>query len=208
MNAMKKLLNFLNTVFLTGCSVFGLMSVEEAGYEMLKDNAHIQVRQYKPLVVAQTEVDANYGEASNQAFNRLFKYISGNNKKQQKISMTAPVIMDTKAEEIAMTAPVFQEKSGKLWLMQFVLPANYTLATAPVPDDHSITLKEIPSKKVAVLRYSGFLSEQSIAEKTKELHSWIDTEGLKAISSARSAGFDPPWTLPFLRRDEVHIDVE
>jgi len=92
--------------------------------------------------------------------------------------------------------------------MQFALPADYTLATAPIPDDSSITLKEIPSKKVAVLRYSGFLSEQSIADKTKELHSWLDGQGYKAISTARSAGYDPPWTLPFLRRNEVHIDIE
>jgi len=205
---MKILLNFLNTVFLTGCSVFGVPSVEEAGFDVLKDNAHFQVRQYKPLIVAQIEVDANYDEASNQAFNRLFKYISGYNKKRQKISMAAPVIMGSKAEEIAMTAPVFQEKSGKFWLMQFALPADYTLATAPIPDDSSITLKEIPSKKVAVLRYSGFLSEQSIADKTKELHSWLDGQGYKAISTARSAGYDPPWTLPFLRRNEVHIDIE
>ena len=205
---MKVLLNFLNTLFLTGCSVFGVMSVDEAGYEVVKDNGHIQVRQYKPMVVAQTEVDANYDEASNKAFNRLFNYISGNNKKQQKISMTAPVIMDPKTEEIAMTAPVFQEKSGKLWLMQFVLPKEFTLDTAPVPTDATITLKEIPSKKVAVLRYSGFLSQQSIAEKTKELNAWLDAQGYKSISSTRSAGFDPPWTLPFLRRNEVHIDVE
>lgn len=205
---MKLLLNFLNSLFLTGCSVFGVMSVEEAGYEVVKYNDHIQIRQYKPMVVVQTEVDSNYKAASNQAFNRLFKYISGNNKKQQKISMTAPVIMDTKAEEIAMTAPVFQEKSDKFWLMQFVLPTDYSLATTPTPDDPLITVKEIPSKKVAVLRYSGFLSEQSIAEKTKELNVWLDAEGFKAISSARSAGFDPPWTLPFLRRNEVHIDVE
>jgi effector-binding domain-containing protein len=205
---MKLLLNLLNTLFLTGCSVFGVMSVEEAGYDVVKENGRIQVRQYKPMVVAQTEVDANYDEASNKAFNRLFNYISGKNKKQQKISMSAPVIMDPKAEEVAMTAPVFQEKSGKLWLMQFVLPSDYTLATAPIPDDPSISLKEIPSKKVAVLRYSGFLSEQSIAEKTKELQSWLDEEGFKAISSARSAGFDPPWTLPFLRRNEIHIDID
>ncbi len=205
---MKLLLNFLTSLFLTGRSVFGVMSVEEAGYEVVRDNKRIQIRQYNPMVVAQTEVDSNFKEASNQAFNRLFKYISGNNKKQQKISMTAPVIRDTKAEEIAMTAPVFQEKAGKFWLMQFVLPSDYTLATAPIPNDPFITVKEIPSKKVAVLRYSGFLSEQSIAEKTKGLNVWLDAEGFKAISSARSAGFDPPWTLPFLRRNEVHIDVE
>jgi SOUL heme-binding protein len=205
---MKLLLNFLNSLFLTGCSIFGVVTVEEAGYEVVKDNGRIQIRQYKPMVVAQTEVDSNFKDASSQAFNRLFKYISGHNKKQQKISMTAPVIREPKAEEIAMTAPVFQKKSGKFWLMQFVLPSDYALTTAPIPEDPFITLKEIPSKKVAVLRFSGFLSEQSITEKTKELKVWLDAEGFEAISSARSAGFDPPWTLPFLRRNEVHIDVD
>jgi SOUL heme-binding protein len=205
---MKRLSSLMTTVYLAGCSVFGIPSVEEAGYDVLKDNAHIQIRQYKPLLTAQTEVDASYDEASKKAFQRLFDYISGNNKTQQKIAMTAPVIQEKQSEEIAMTAPVFQEKSGKTWFMSFVLPADYTLATAPVPLDSTIVLKEVPSKKVAVLSYSGFLSEQSIAEKTKELQSWLDANGYKAKASPRSAGFDPPWTLPFLRRNEVHIDVE
>lgn len=205
---MKIILGILNTIFLTACSVFGVPSVEEAGYDVLKVNDHIQVRQYKPLVVAQTEVDANYDHSSNVAFNRLFKYISGSNKKQQKIAMTAPVFMDNKGEEIVMTASVFQEKSGKTWLMQFVLPADYTLDSAPIPADPTVSLKEMPSKKVAVLRYSGFLSEDSIQEKTNELRSWLDGQCYKAISSARSAGFDPPWTLPFFRRNEVHINIE
>jgi effector-binding domain-containing protein len=92
--------------------------------------------------------------------------------------------------------------------MSFVLPVGYTLATAPVPLDSAIVLKEIPSKKVAVLTYSGYLSEQVIDEKTNELKSWLAANNYQAISSPRSAGFDPPWTLPFLRRNEVHIDIE
>lgn len=205
---MKILMSILNTLFLSACSVFGIPSVEEAGYDVLKDNAHIQIRQYKSLLTAQTEVDASYDEASSKAFQRLFDYISGNNKTQQKIAMTAPVMQEKQSEAIAMTAPVFQEKTGKTWLMSFVLPSDYALANAPVPLDAKIVLKEIPSKKVAVLTYSGFLSEQTIDENTNELKSWLEINGYKAISSPRSAGFDPPWTLPFLRRNEIHIDVE
>jgi SOUL heme-binding protein len=205
---MKRLSSLITTVYLAGCSVFGIPSVEEAGYEVLKEHDVIQIRQYKPFLTAQTKVDAGYDEASSKAFQRLFDYISGNNKAQQKIAMTAPVIQEKQAEEIAMTAPVFQEKSGKTWFMSFVLPADYTLATAPVPLDSTIVLKEVPSKKVAVLTYSGFLSEQVIDEKTDELKGWLVANNYKAISSPRSAGFDPPWTLPFLRRNEVHIDIE
>jgi effector-binding domain-containing protein len=205
---MKIIINLLNTLFLTGCSVFGIPSVEEAGYDVLKESDSIQIRFYKPLLIAQTEVEADYEAASSKAFQRLFDYISGNNKRQQKVAMTAPVIQEKQTEEIAMTAPVFQEKSGHTWLMSFSLPAEYTLATAPVPADSAVILKEIPSKKVAVLRYSGFLSEQGIEERAKELQTWLAEQGYKAISTPRSAGFDLPWTLPFLRRNEVHVDIE
>lgn len=205
---MRKLLVILNTVFLTACSIFGISSVDEAGYDVLKDNANIQIRQYKPLLTAQTEVEANYETASSKAFQRLFDYISGNNKAQQKIAMTAPVIQEKQAQEIAMTAPVFQEKSGKIWFMSFVLPADYTLTTAPIPLDSMIVLKEVPSKKVAVLTYTGFLSEHVIEEKANELKNWLTEQGYKSQSTPRSAGFDPPWTLPFLRRNEIHIDIE
>jgi effector-binding domain-containing protein len=205
---MKTLLTLFNTLFLASCSLFGIQSVKEASYSVLIDNAPIQIRHYQIQIVAQTEVLADYKNASNQAFKRLFNYISGGNKKQQKVAMPAPVIQEAQTEKITMTAPVIQEKSGQAWLMSFVLPAHYTLATAPIPLDPAITLKEVPRKKTAVLRYSGLLSEQSIEKKTQELKTWLDEKGYKTISPARSAGFDPPWTLPFLRRNEVHIDIE
>lgn len=205
---MRNLLILLNTLFLASCSLFGIQGVKEANYSVLKDNDHIQIRQYQSVVVAQTEVMADYKTASNVAFRRLFDYITGSNKKQQKIAMTAPVLQEAQAEEITMTAPVIQEKSGQAWLMSFVLPAEYTLANAPIPLDPAIKIKEIPSKKTAVLQYSGFLSEQNIAERTQKLEAWLQEHGYKAIAPARSAGFDPPWTLPFFRRNEIHIDIE
>jgi hypothetical protein len=205
---MRNLLILLSTLFLASCSLFGIQGVKEASYSVLKDNSHIQIRQYQTLVVAQTEVVADYKAASNVAFRRLFDYITGSNKKQQKIAMTAPVLQEAQAEEITMTAPVIQEKSGQAWLMSFVLPAEYTLANAPIPLDPTIKLKAISSKKTAVLQYSGFLSEQGIADKTQELETWLKENGYKSIAPARSAGFDPPWTLPFFRRNEIHIDIE
>jgi effector-binding domain-containing protein len=92
--------------------------------------------------------------------------------------------------------------------MAFVLPSGYTVSTAPVPLDSAVLIKEIPDKKVAVIRYSGSLSEQSIEEKAEELKNWLTKQGYQAISPSRSAAYDPPWTLPFLRRNEVHIDIE
>lgn len=206
---MKKLITVLTTVLLAGCSVFGIRTADEPNYQMLNDYGHIQIRQYPALVVAQTEVTADYkNSSSSQGFQRLAGYIFGNNKKQQKIVMTAPVIQEQETETMAMTAPVIQQKSGAFWLMAFVLPAEYSVATAPVPLDTAVIIKEIPDKKVAVIRYSGSLSEQGIEEKSDELKNWLSKQGYRAISPSRSAAYDSPWTLPFFRRNEVHIDIE
>jgi hypothetical protein len=107
-----------------------------------------------------------------------------------------------------MTAPVIQQKSGEVWLMAFVLPKDYSVSTAPIPLNPAVIIKSIPEKKVGVIQYSGFLSEQGIEEKAGELKDWLDRKSYKTLSPPRSAAYDPPWTLPFFRRNEVHIDIE
>jgi hypothetical protein len=205
---MKELITVLTTVFLAGCSVFGIRSADEPNYQVLNNYGLIQIRHYPALVIAQTEANADYKNSSSQAFQRLAGYIFGKNKKQQNITMPAPVIQEQKAETMSMTAPVIQQKSGSVWLMAFVLPQGYSVSTVPVPLDPKVLIKEIPDKKVAVIQYSGSLSEQGIEEKSKELKNWLTQQGYQALSPARSAAYDPPWTLPFLRRNEVHIDIE
>lgn len=205
---MKKLIAVLTTIFLSACSTFGLHSADEPSYQVLHDEGSIQIRHYPSLVVAQTEVTADYKNASSLAFQRLAAYIFGNNKKQQSIAMTAPVIQQQHAERLPMTAPVMQQKSGAVWVMAFVLPQSYSLSTAPMPLDSSVLIQEIPDKKVATMRYTGSLSEQGIEKKSAELTDWLIKQHYKAISPPRSAAYDPPWTLPFLRRNEVHIDIE
>ena len=205
---MKNLISVLTTVFLAGCSVFGIRSADEPHYQVLNDYGHIQIRHYPALVIAQTAVNADYKNSSSRGFKSLAGYIFGNNQKQQKMAMTAPVIQQQEAETIAMTAPVIQQKSGSVWLMAFVLPQGYSVSTAPEPIDSAVLIKEIPDKKVAVIQYSGSLTEQGIEAKSDELKSWLSEHGYQAISASLSAAYDPPWTLPFLRRNEVHIDIE
>jgi isocitrate dehydrogenase kinase/phosphatase len=122
--------------------------------------------------------------------------------------MTVPVIQQQEAQTMAMTAPILQQKERAVWLMAFVLPQGYSVASAPLPLDTAVIIKEIPGKKTAVIRYSGNLSEAGIEEKAEELKKWLDERGYQAISAPRSAAYDPLWTLPFLRRNEVHIDIE
>jgi SOUL heme-binding protein len=205
---MKIVFALLNSLFLAGCSLFGIQSEESPGYEILEKNGIVEIRQYRPFLVVQTEDSGDYETASKSSFFRLFDYISGKNQSKQKIAMTAPVLQEPKPEKITMTAPVFQEQSGQKWTMRFVLPSQYQLATAPQPTDPAVSIMEIPAKKVAVLQFSGFLNKNNIAEKKEELSAWLKENNLKAISEPRSAGYNPPWTIPFLRRNEVHIDIE
>ncbi|WP_262965131.1 SOUL family heme-binding protein [Methylobacter psychrophilus] len=205
---MQKLITVITTLFLTGCSLFGVRTADQPNYQVLNDYGHIQIRHYPALVVAQTEITGDYKNSSNEGFKRLAGYIFGNNQKQQKLSMTAPVLQEQSAEKMAMTAPVLQQKSDEVWLMAFVLPKDYTLATAPIPGDAQVLIKAIPEKKVAVIQYSGGLSEQGIKIKSDELVTWLTNHDYKIISPSRSAAYDPPWTLPFLRRNEVHFDIE
>ena len=199
-------------IFVTGCSVVGIRTTEEASYTVLAEYDQIEIREYKELVVVETDVDASYDKAGNIAFKKLFGYISGENVSQSKIAMTAPVISKERnadtGEKVAMTSPVIGEKQGQGWRYSFVLPAGYTLETAPLPTNPEVNLSLIPRKKVAVIRYSGLWREPAMREKSDELVEWIQTNGIERLSTPRSAGYDPPWTLPFLRRNEIMVDVK
>ncbi len=195
---------------LAGCSVFGIRTAEEAAYTVLRSDGEIEVREYDEHVVAQTLVEAPFDEAARVAFERLFGYISGDNAGAAEIAMTAPVLADPggAGEQIAMTAPVSGERAASGWRYRFVLPAGYSAATAPVPVDPEVAIAAVPASRVAALRYSGSWSESNMRRNTARLLDWVEANGLEAVSQPRSAGYDPPWTLPFLRRNEILVDVE
>uniref|UniRef100_UPI003F6C7AEE SOUL family heme-binding protein n=1 Tax=Congregibacter sp. TaxID=2744308 RepID=UPI003F6C7AEE len=126
----------------------------------------------------------------------------------EKISMTAPVTMQAVPEKIAMTTPVTSTREGEEWRVQFIMPKEYTLDTLPFPDDPAVTLREVPRSYYAVLRFSGLVSEKKRALKTGELLQWAAHRGITTIGNPSLARYDPPWTLPFLRRNEVRIQYD
>ena len=196
----------------SGCSLVGIRSTAEPGYSVLQKDERFEVREYETLVVAETLVDAGFDEAGNIAFRRLFGYISGDNEAASEIAMTAPVMAldenNDSGEKISMTAPVTGQETALGWRFAFVLPAGYTLANAPMPSNPEVRLEQVPARKVAVVRYSGSWNEASYDENLKLLQQWMLQNQLKANSAPRVAGYDPPWTLPFLRRNEVMIDIQ
>ena len=188
--------------------MIGIRSSEEAAHEVLFEQDNIQIRLYANSLIAQTTTSGDYKKSGNQGFKRLAGYIFGNNQSNQKIEMATPVIETDASEKIAMTVPVYQEETNNLWTMTFVLPSKYTLDTIPKPTDSNVVVKKLAEKKVATIRYSGLSNTRKLQQKTLQLQQWLDNNGYVSIAKPYSAAYDPPWTVPFLRRNEVHIEIE
>ena len=189
------------------------MATEEPKFEIITKEGDIELRQYAPMVVAETLVSGSQDEASSRGFRAIAGYIFGDNKQvgtgAEKIAMTAPVLLEKQdaGKRIDMTAPVTMDKIGDRWRVHFVMPSQYKLADLPTPNNPAVTLREIPASKYAVMRFSGFAGEEKVTTKTKELTDWVVARGLAAINAPQLARYDPPWTLPFMRRNEILVEV-
>jgi effector-binding domain-containing protein len=131
------------------------MVIEEAPYIVVEHEDGFEIRDYAPHLVAETVVDGELDEAANKAFSRLFRYISGANRSREKVAMTAPVSQEPHGERIAMTAPVGQERIEERWAVSFMMPASYRMETLPVPEDPQVSLRQVPARRMATVRYSG-----------------------------------------------------
>ena len=184
------------------------MAIEEASYTVIEKNGDFELRQYVPQIVAETIVEGDFDKVGNEGFSRLFGYISGNNTKKQSISMTAPVSQEAGSEKIPMTAPVNQEQVGNKWHISFLMPSNYTLETLPEPTDKRIILKQIPSRNVAAIIYSGTWSRSRYEEHKAILEKAMSNRKLKPVGEYIFARYNPPFMPWFLRRNEVLVSVE
>lgn len=122
--------------------------------------------------------------------------------------MTAPVTLEASSQNIAMTAPVVVENKENKWRVHFVMPSGYTLNSLPIPNDSRVSLREIAEQKSAVVVFSGFAGEDKVKDKTTALFDWMKSRGLDAISNPQLARYNPPWTLPFFRRNEILINIK
>jgi len=184
------------------------MALEKPGYKVIEKEEKFEIREYKPYIVAETHVQGDFRHAGNMGFRRLAGYIFGNNKKKNRISMTAPVMMKGGSEKIAMTAPVQQEFTGSEWRITFMMPSKYTLDTLPEPLDPLVKLMPEPGETAAAIRYSGTWSEQKHERMKLKLIEWIRTKGYEIIGEPVIARYDPPWRPAFMRRNEVLIPVK
>jgi hypothetical protein len=204
----KRMLWIIAGVAVIGAAAWGpiVSNVEQARYDVVEVRDNIEIRDYAPMIVAEAEVSGQRKDAINDGFRTIADYIFGNNAPKQNVAMTAPVIQQP-SEKIAMTAPVTQEGAGNSWKVRFVMPASYSMDTLPKPNNEAVKLEQIPGKRFAVIRFSGMAGEDSLKKHTDELNAFIKDKNLNALSSATYAFFNPPWTLPFLRRNEVMVEI-
>jgi DNA gyrase inhibitor GyrI len=165
------------------------MANEEPDYIVLKKESDIEIRQYKNFLTASIEMEGDRKEAIGKGFRSLFKYISGENKNKESISMTVPVM---------------QKSTGNnKWSISFVVPKKFDLKNVPQPDNKNIQIKNNFDLKVIAITFSGLFSDGNIEENETKLRNYIKEKGIKIEESAIYAGYNAPWTPWFLKRNEV-----
>ena len=197
------------TVVLLGAALWGpiVSNVEQPKYSVVQSGGNIEIRDYAPIIVAETEVTGDRRDAIGKGFRIIADYIFGNNTVSKEIAMTAPVTQQG-SEKIAMTTPVTQQGDGKTWQVRFIMPSKYTMKTLPKPNNVAVTLKEVPSMRIAAIRFSGMGGKENLKRHTDELEAYVRKKGLTPLSPPTYAFYNPPWTLPFLRHNEVLIEVD
>ena len=169
--------------------------VDSVEYEVERSEKDIEIRRYPSILLATV-----HGYSDNDAFSILFGYISGKNKSKRSIPMTAPVIS---SEKIAMTAPVISGNRS----FSFVMPASYDLTTLPDPLDSRIKIEAVPQRRLAVIRFRGYMRSKLLAKRTSMLLTSAHRLGLDTRGKPFLMRYNPPFTPGFLRRNEIGIEV-
>jgi SOUL heme-binding protein len=186
------------------------MAVEEPAFRVLKTAGDVELREYSPYMVAEVRIEAGFTEAGNRAFSPLFGYISGKNRGERRIDMTAPVTQRADAgTRIDMTAPVTQrpDSATGAHIIGFVLPAQFNRENSPEPTDARVKLREVPGALRAAIRYSGSWNEARYREHEQKLMAQVDALGYRTLNAPVFARYNDPFTLWFLRRNEIIVDV-
>jgi hypothetical protein len=182
-------------------------ATEEPDYQVVRQLADIEVRQYAAYTVAEVVVPGPASDAGNQAFPILAGYIFGKNKGERKFEMTAPVTQAAAPVKLDTTAPVTQSAAPGGFLVQFVLPKGVTVATAPEPLDARVHLRDVLPTEVAVIRYSGFWSESNYRDHLSKLQAALRAAGLAWEGDAVYSRYNAPFTPWFMRRNEIWLPV-
>ncbi|MFM9034569.1 MAG: SOUL family heme-binding protein [Mycobacterium sp.] len=205
---LNRITDALGQVAEAGGSIVGIRhGTEEPSFTVERRVGDVEIRRYGSRIAAETTIDANEEAARNEGFRRLARYIFGGNQARTKIAMTAPVAQQ-QGQKIAMTAPVSAQRGGSgQWVIRFFMPSKQTLDTLPTPNDERVRLVAVPGERVAVLRFSGIASPEAVATRTAELLKTLQDSAVEPAGEPVTWFYDPPWTIPFRRRNEVAVSL-
>jgi effector-binding domain-containing protein len=209
MTRRKKIITASVIVLITiGLASWGpiMSNVEKPDYIVTLTKKNIEIREYSPMITASVRVSGERKEAIRKGFRLVADYIFGNNAINTKIAMTAPV-QQRDSQKIAMTAPVQQQRDGQSWEISFVMPKEHSIDTLPNPKNSEVTLSEVASKKFVVIKFSGRNTDSNIEDYTNQLEKFAADNSIQTIGSPKYAFYNPPWTLPLLRRNEVMLEL-
>ena len=187
-----------------------LMTTEEPEFILILKKENFEIRQYESKILAQVQVQGDFDDATSRGFKVLADYIFGNNLSldgNTKINMTAPVVLEPISELIDMTAPVLAVGENEEWVVSFVMPKKYSLDTLPKPNNKDIRISSLPPEKYAVVVFSGLVRESNYDEQIILLNNFVANNNLVTVGKVQIARYNPPWTLPFFRRNELMIRV-
>lgn len=165
--------------------------IEEPQWSLVDTLDQVELRDYAPTIRAVTRLD--HAGQSSSGFQRLAGFIFGGNDTGEKIAMTAPV-----EETLVNSAPT----------MAFTMPAGYSMADLPTPRDDSVELQAMPGRTMAAIRFSGWATTAKVDRKTDELLHTLAQNGITTLGAPSLNQYNPPWTMPFLRRNEIMIEVQ
>ena len=208
----ESIIGFFGSILFGLLATFGVNAGTEGPKYVVVDRirSNIEIRKYAPRIAAEYTVDSKSSDnPRSEGFRVIAGYIFGANKGSKRVEKTAPVEMQKMgSNKIAMTSPVEVNKSEQQMTMRFFMPAEYELSELPEPTNTRIKLIEIPEAVVAALTFSGSTGEKAIATETERLLKQIKSSKYKSTGEPTAYLYDPPWTMPFLRRNEVIVSVE
>jgi hypothetical protein len=210
----KRINIFMVSLLFCSCSVIGIGNEEQPLYEVITKDDKKEIRKYKSYIIAKTAVKGSFKEAQKKGFKILAGFIFGKNESKESITATSKITIKKQSEKIAMTSPVtitpnIESENNDSWIMTFSMPSKYSLNTLPKPLDKRVIIEKVSAKYVASYQFTGFWNKSINDSKAEKLFSWLKKkQKYEIISKPKFAGFNPPWTLPFLRRNEIQVELE
>ena len=183
-----------------------MRNVEGPAYKILKKEQNIEIRQYPPLIIAEVKTAGSRQASISDGFRILADFIFGNNEGEKQLSMNGPITQQ-EGIKIAMTAPVQQEKTNTEWAISFIMPSKFSIDTIPKPINQTKKKIQIPAKRYGVVTFSGRSTEENLTTQTNQLEKYINGSNYSKAGNAKYAFYNPPWTLPFLRRNEIQFEL-